>query len=73
MPSPLDQTPFLYQALASPIGIVVWTSDFKLGREKLYAARRQAQDPSLACLQFRASPTSPNEIWIVKGKPNGGD
>lgn len=58
----------LYQALASPIGIVVRTSNFSLCQQRFYRARREAGDPALDCLQLRRSPFAPEgEIWIVKG------
>ncbi len=58
----------LYQALGSPIGIEVTAPDVAFAIQKLYAAKRQAGDPDLDCLQFRRCPQAPNErIWIVKG------
>lgn len=61
----------LYQALASQVGIECEVSDFALGRQQLYSARRQAGDPSLACLQLRQHPRNANLLWIVKGpSPN---
>lgn len=59
---------YLYQALASPIGIVLHVSDFNLARQRLYQARASAADPALAGLQFRASRVDPQELWIVKGQ-----
>ena len=71
MKNPTNYDPSLelcYQALASPIGIVISVSDFASVQQKLYTARRKSGDPDLACLQFRRSPTAPEtEIWIVKG------
>lgn len=71
----LDLLEKLYEALRSPIGIVVSTEDPERLRQKLYALRRERQDedPNLRVLSFLISPTSPgNELWIVKAKkPNG--
>lgn len=71
MKNPTNHDPSLelcYQALASPIGIVVSVSDFGSAQQRLYSARKRSGDPDLACLQFRRSPTNPeSEIWIVKG------
>lgn len=58
----------LYQALASPRGIVLAVTDFVPCQAKLYKARKDSGDPALAALQFRRSPQNPEgEIWIVKG------
>lgn len=58
----------LYQAMASPLGLVLSVSDFTQASQALYKARRDTQDPDLAVLQFRRSPFSPDtEIWLVKG------
>lgn len=57
----------LYQALASDLGIVVETNDVERTRAKLYAARREANDPALEILSFTPSRTSPEtQLWIVK-------
>ena len=63
-----DLVALLYTAAASPLGLELIVSDFGLVQQKLYAARRQAQDTSLNCLQFRRHPTgNTNMLWIVKG------
>ena len=46
----------LYQALAEPIGLLLQCPDWAKARQALYRARAEAKDPSLAALQFRASP-----------------
>lgn len=61
----------LYRALSAPIGIVVSTNDVKMLREKLYAVRREAQNPDLEALTFAPSRVNPDtELWIVR-KSNG--
>lgn len=55
-----------YQALASPLGIVVQTSDRKLMSQKLYAERQSAGDPALSLISIRNSPYSDGEIWLVR-------
>lgn len=64
---------FLYRALESRIGIVVSTTDPKLLQQKLYAARRESQNPDFGALTFALSRTKPeSELWIVKkALPNG--
>lgn len=64
---------FLYRALEAKIGIVILTSDVKLFQNKLYAARRQSQNPEFEALTFAPSRSSPEtELWIVKKvQPNG--
>ena len=54
----------LYEALASPYGIVVESTDPLLLRTKLYSERRK--DPSFNRLSFVLSPTNPtSELWIL--------
>lgn len=61
----LSELEALYAALATPLGIVIRTSDFKLAQNRLYAARRNAADPALDVLQFRRSSFSEYDLWIV--------
>lgn len=57
----------LYSALRSVHGIVFrHDGEFESVRQKLYATKRDAIDPELSCLGFAKSPTSDQEIWIVK-------
>jgi hypothetical protein len=64
----LSEIDVLYQALGSPLGLVIRVSNFALAQQRLYKARRDASDPDLACLQLRRSPLVPDsELWIVKG------
>jgi len=68
MTDPDELLMLLYQALASPAGVVLAVTDFQACQQKLYQARKRSGDPDLAGLQFRRSPTSPDsELWIVKG------
>lgn len=56
----------LYQALEARYGIVVKVSDFQLASQRLYAARRKADDTELNQLQFRRSIGDPEgELWIT--------
>lgn len=67
----MGELELLYQALASPLGIVIRVDNFQLAQAKLYAARRQSGDPELACLQLRHSPFDPEqELWIIRGQPS---
>ena len=64
----MDEIELLYQALNSPLGIVVAVSNFEKVKMRLYSKRRETGDPDLDILQFRRSPYSPeSEMWIVKG------
>jgi hypothetical protein len=57
----------LYQALAEPIGVLCSVEpNLETARQRLYAARRAAQDPDLSVLQFRASPFAEGNLVIVK-------
>lgn len=58
---------YWYQALRSSIGIVIATDSLERLRQKLYIARRDAEDPSLERLTIVTSPTRPeDQLWIVK-------
>lgn len=70
MATNLNELEILYEALHSPIGIVVQTNNPSLAKAHLYKTRSESGDPALDCLQFRTSPFEPNsDIWIVKGTP----
>jgi hypothetical protein len=56
----------LYNALHSPLGIKIQSSDPAFLRQKLYAARRELNDPDLANLSFVESPINPEHLWIVR-------
>ena len=56
----------LYDALRSPCGIILAVSDLERARQRLYAIKRELNDPDLESLAFVQSPTSPTELWIVK-------
>lgn len=69
----MDELALLYQALSSDLGIVVESDNVALAKQRLYKARADAGDPTLACLQLRTSPVRPDaEIWIVKGPEANG-
>lgn len=58
---------FWYAALRADIGVVIDTDNVSRLQQKLYIARREAQDPSLEGLSIVISPTSPStQLWIVK-------
>jgi hypothetical protein len=64
----LSELEVLYQALATPYGVVVECNNFNLAQQRLYKARREAGDPELARLQIRRSPYRPDaELWLVRG------
>ena len=54
----------LYQAQATPIGIVIHCPNPDTARQRLYRARKE--DPALANLQFRLVTDRPEELWIVR-------
>lgn len=55
----------LHQALASPFGVALETTDPLKAKAHLYKARAEARQPALQCLQIRQGPEG--EIWLVKG------
>lgn len=59
----------MYQALGTPLGIVIVVENFQTASQILYKERREAQDPELDRLQFRRVPGVDTELWIVKGGP----
>lgn len=64
-----DSLPLLelwYRALREPIGIKVTVTDTDRAKAKLYAARKDADDPALAALMIQTSPLNPKgEVWIT--------
>ena len=76
----MDYLAYWYEALASDRGVVFRTNDRERARQKLYSARREACDTSLEVLSIIFSPTSSDEIWIIRndqtqgsGTPGEGD
>lgn len=59
---------YLYDALRSPLGVVLDTEDPERLRQRLYALRaeRQGTDPNLRTLAFIISPTNPSQLWILR-------
>ena len=58
-----------YEALATEAGVIVQCSDPGLARQKLYAMRKELNDPELDCISVQESPTNPaNDLWLVKRK-----
>ena len=56
-----------YEALASPLGIVVKTDDPAGDARELYIFRKKLKDPDLETISIMTSPTSPDsELWLVK-------
>jgi len=61
----VDYHSLLFEAINSPRGIELRTSDPEFLRQKLYQARKA--DPLFATLSFVISPTSPKDsLWIIK-------
>lgn len=56
----------LYQALGSPMGLVLRSNDPERARQTLYSARREAQDPELDVLQIRMKATPDGDLVLVK-------
>ena len=55
-----------YDALRSPLGLVLETNDTERLRSELYKVRTAADDPQLAALSILVSPANPTgELWIV--------
>jgi hypothetical protein len=57
----------MYQAVASPLGIIVVVSDVIEAKVRLGQVRKENGDSALRALSFIPSPYSPRtELWIVK-------
>lgn len=59
-----------YAALGSEKGVVITTNNTALCIQRLYAARKKANDPDLDGISIVQSPTVPGELWLVKRKSN---
>ena len=56
----------LYEALTTPLGLIVQSEDAATLRTRLYAERTSLADPALDRLGFTLSPTEPaTQLWIV--------
>lgn len=56
-----------YEALGSAFGIVVETSDPERYRAKMYALRKETNDPMLENISIVISPSNPaTHVWLVK-------
>jgi hypothetical protein len=59
----------MYQALASPLGIIVVVSNVVEAKSMFSQVRNANGDSALRALSFIPSPYSPRtELWIVKRK-----
>jgi hypothetical protein len=59
----------LYEALGSPLGVVIQTDNPEGLRAKLYRLRDQADDPMLKEISIVISPSMPaSQVWLVKRK-----
>lgn len=59
------------RALRSPLGIAVRTSDPERLRAKLYACKRELQNPDYEELLFKPANDRPHDtIWIIKKNPS---
>jgi hypothetical protein len=61
---------YWYRALQSPWGIELICSDPEALRQRLYAARREAQDSDLEGIALCVSPFDPTKLWLVKKGPS---
>lgn len=61
---------FWYSALRSPKGVVIETDDPERLKQRLYKARTEAYDTDLDGVSIVQSPTTPNQLWLVKKRPD---
>jgi len=57
---------YLYQALATKEGLVLSSTDPAYSLRKLKEAKIISLEEQFDCLEIIPSPTTPNEIWIMK-------
>ncbi len=65
----IDPTNYMepwYRALSSPWGIAIVSNDRDRALQRLYVERAKSDDKELKKLKLMKSPTSANEIWIIK-------
>lgn len=55
-----------YEALISPYGIIVRSTNPRATQSQLYQARLAALDPALEDLSIAVSPVDSNELWIIR-------
>jgi len=61
---------YWYTALTKDIGIELVCSDAEALRQRLYAARREAQDTDLEQVSICVSPFDPMRLWLIKRRGN---
>lgn len=59
----------LYEALGSPLGVVLQCDNVEKVRQRLYKLRADHGDADLECLHLVQSPSNPSHLWIVKKVP----
>lgn len=64
---------YWYQAAGEKYGIVLVTDNVQLTLQRLYAARKEANDPELFKLHIKRSPVDEDALWIVKNEFNDGE
>lgn len=57
---------YWYAALQSKYGIVLRTDNVINLKQKLYSIRKEIGDPDLMKVSIIQSPTSTDELWLVK-------
>lgn len=63
----MEELEYWYQALrATGPGVCIRTTDRERTRAKLYQVRKEAMDPALAGISVVFSPTTENELWLVR-------
>lgn len=67
-----DATQLIWQAHASPFGLLIQTSNFQTMQQRLYKARARLADPSLNDLQFRPSPFPDGNLIITRVRAEHG-
>ncbi len=62
----LSPSALWYAAYANPPGVKVRVADPIRAKALLYTARKNLQDPDIAHLEIRTSPTDPRgELWVI--------
>ncbi len=62
----IDYLELWYTALHDPVGLKIQTNDADRLKQKLYQARKSADDPNLSLLTVLTSPLhQQTEVWIA--------
>lgn len=66
-PEQRDLADILYQALGERIGLICWSGNPQLARQRMYKVREMLDDPRLERIQIRMVEIEDGNLVITKG------